>query len=43
VELIAQHGDTPTVEAVHDFSRLETELDQVAREVTGMHLALEGQ
>jgi uncharacterized membrane protein YccC len=43
VELIAQHGDTPTVEAVHDFSRLETELDQIAREVTGMHLALEGQ
>ena len=43
VELAAQHGDTPTVEAVHDFSRLETELDQIAREVTGMHLALEGQ
>jgi len=43
VELAARGGDTPTVEAVRDFSRLNTALGQVAREVAGMRLALEGE
>jgi hypothetical protein len=41
-ELAGHAGDTPTVEAVHDFLLLSMELVQIAREITGMRLALEG-
>jgi hypothetical protein len=41
-ELAERAGETPTVEAVHDFLRLSLELVQIDREITGMKLALEG-
>jgi hypothetical protein len=41
-ELAARRVNTPTLEAVFDFTRVIMELNRIAREVTGMQLALEG-